>query len=752
MAKELQSPKDASPSPESVVNGGAIIDSFSALDLPALHSVDSTKDALAPNARLTAASKSDQSTTPCTLGPATSISNDLHLPGQTSAFRPFITPASLVSTREISSSSHTQIVNTSTQLSVDDSLILPGTTSSLVLETNSPSSNHLNFLRESSSNHDENDDGRTTASAPPCTPAPEPHQQPQSPFRNSRQIKKIDLLAMSRSRQSDRADSARRDGRNSGFTFPAGRGLRTHSSLQLNLQQNGSLPVTDAVVSPERLANGTSSDASPNVDVVSVDEQPDPSRCTFSVHFHDLATAEQMLKCSLCGFITNNQKFYRRHKRLHSRQYHPNLIHCSLCDYSTSQIRKMKEHTITSHRLPHTLTSFNQSFTVPPSVHESANRHQVQGQMYISRGNSIFHPVTNRSVNVPAETAVSTTLSSASTLGFSAYIPTSQERMHVNTQADLPHPPRGSAMLGNYAPANEQPASGYMRSVISNLMSSHTDPNSNVTSSNLYLQAAKNLVQDSHMILPSNSSIPSVEETFNYRRFWNTNSSLSNNQNLPEAGFRKVKTEPRSAHMNTVPRNIYSTLGSIQKDRPAPSARRQSDPLDSESGMDLSSDDPTSSPQPDTGGSRVDARTSTETNHTDNTALVDGSTTEAQCSVPFIKIEFPPHGESCSYLSHSFCTRSDRGVQCEIISTSGLSNRQGRMQSETVSSAGGSACVETHCYFCGITFDDEVLYSIHIGCHSHTDPFVCNVCGKQCHNKYGFYSHIMRGHQARSST
>lgn len=461
------------------------------------------------------------------------------------------------------------------------------------------------------------------------------------------------------------------------------------------------------------------------------------------------------MKCSLCGFITNNQKFYRRHKRLHSRQYHPNLIHCSLCDYSTSQIRKMKEHTIASHRLPHTFTSFNQSFTVPPVVHESAHRHQVQGQMYISRGSSVFHPVTNRSVNVPAETAVSTTLSNASTLGFSAYIPTSQEHhVHVNTQADLPHPPRGSAMLGNYAPPNEQPATGYMRSVISNLMSSpHTDPNSSVTSSNLYLQAAKNLVQESHMVIPSSSCIPSVEESFNYRRFWNTNnSSLSGNHNLSETGFVKVKMEPRNAPVSTVPRSVYGALASIQKDRPAPSPRRQSDTLDSESGMDLSSDDHTSSPQPDTAGSRVDARTSTETNHTDITTHVEGSTTGAQCSVPFIKIEFPPHGEPCSYLSRSFCTRADRGVQCEIISTSGLSNRQGHMQSETVSSAGGSACVETRCYFCGVTFDDEVLYSIHIGCHSHTDPFVCNVCGKQCHNKYGFYSHIMRGHQARSTT
>ena len=50
------------------------------------------------------------------------------------------------------------------------------------------------------------------------------------------------------------------------------------------------------------------------------------------------------------------------------------------------------------------------------------------------------------------------------------------------------------------------------------------------------------------------------------------------------------------------------------------------------------------------------------------------------------------------------------------------------------------------CPHCGISFDDSVLHSIHMGCHSHSDPFICNVCGEQCSNKYGFYTHIMRGH------
>lgn len=415
----------------------------------------------------------------------------------------------------------------------------------------------------------------------------------------------------------------------------------------------------------------------------------------------------------------------------------------------------MRDHTITNHHLsyPHAFTS-SQNFTLPSTLSESNHRPLVQGQMYIGTG-SIFNPVTRRPVNVPVGTAASTAISNASSLGLPAYIPTPQDRhIQVNMQAGLQHPPRGRAMLGNYAPTNEQQGAGYMQSVISDLMSPpHSDPNNTVTSSNLFMQAARTFPQESHTALPSSTNVPIVDDTFNYRRFWNTNNnSLSNSQSISEPGFVKVKMEPRTTPAINVTRNVYVASSSTQRDRPAQSPRRHSDTLDSESGMDVSSDDHASSPQPGIVGSRTDARISTETDQTDNTTQVDEPLVGTQCSRPFIKIEFPPHGESCSYLSRSSRTHSDRGVQCEIISISVLSNRQRHMQSETVSSAGGSAHVETRCNFCGVTFDDEVLYSIHIGCHSHTDPFVCNVCGKQCYDKYGFYSHIMRGHQTRSNT
>jgi len=50
------------------------------------------------------------------------------------------------------------------------------------------------------------------------------------------------------------------------------------------------------------------------------------------------------------------------------------------------------------------------------------------------------------------------------------------------------------------------------------------------------------------------------------------------------------------------------------------------------------------------------------------------------------------------------------------------------------------------CWYCGIVFDDDVLHAIHMGCHSVADKFVCNVCGLACGDRYGFNSHLVRGH------
>jgi IKAROS family zinc finger protein len=88
---------------------------------------------------------------------------------------------------------------------------------------------------------------------------------------------------------------------------------------------------------------------------------------------------------------------------------------------------------------------------------------------------------------------------------------------------------------------------------------------------------------------------------------------------------------------------------------------------------------------------------------------------------------------------------NDKSIQCEILKSQTISTENAfeNLQSKCTN-IGQDGCHE--CEHCGIVFNDEVLHSVHMGCHSLTDPYRCNVCGKCCKDKYAFYIHIMRGH------
>lgn len=135
----------------------------------------------------------------------------------------------------------------------------------------------------------------------------------------------------------------------------------------------------------------------------------------------------------------------------------------------------------------------------------------------------------------------------------------------------------------------------------------------------------------------------------------------------------------------------------------------------------------------------------------------DSTTRGIQCVLPVIKTELDLDGDYYDFCRRPRFVGVDRAVQCSLTNTA-ASNRSQTLQnsrttyrsqsaSESDHSEQHSISMDSRCEHCGISFDDEVIFSIHIGCHSHTDPYKCNVCGKQCGNKYGFYSHIMRGHQ-----
>ncbi|XP_041671403.1 zinc finger protein Pegasus-like [Cheilinus undulatus] len=49
------------------------------------------------------------------------------------------------------------------------------------------------------------------------------------------------------------------------------------------------------------------------------------------------------------------------------------------------------------------------------------------------------------------------------------------------------------------------------------------------------------------------------------------------------------------------------------------------------------------------------------------------------------------------------------------------------------------------CPHCDIHFMDNILYTIHMGCHGYENPFQCNICGHMCMDRYDFACHFARG-------
>lgn len=48
------------------------------------------------------------------------------------------------------------------------------------------------------------------------------------------------------------------------------------------------------------------------------------------------------------------------------------------------------------------------------------------------------------------------------------------------------------------------------------------------------------------------------------------------------------------------------------------------------------------------------------------------------------------------------------------------------------------------CKYCGISFQDAVLHTIHMGYHGYNDVFTCNMCGEKCTDRISFFLHIAK--------
>ncbi|XP_006821865.1 uncharacterized protein LOC102804832 [Saccoglossus kowalevskii] len=64
---------------------------------------------------------------------------------------------------------------------------------------------------------------------------------------------------------------------------------------------------------------------------------------------------------------------------------------------------------------------------------------------------------------------------------------------------------------------------------------------------------------------------------------------------------------------------------------------------------------------------------------------------------------------------------------------------------KSVTSSSSTLTKSWHCQHCGITFSDNVMFIIHMGCHGNQHPFQCNSCGHQCENKVDFMLHFIGG-------
>ena len=49
------------------------------------------------------------------------------------------------------------------------------------------------------------------------------------------------------------------------------------------------------------------------------------------------------------------------------------------------------------------------------------------------------------------------------------------------------------------------------------------------------------------------------------------------------------------------------------------------------------------------------------------------------------------------------------------------------------------------CAHCDIIFPDNIMYGLHMGCHSVSIPFQCNICGMKCKNSHDFMFHFTIG-------
>lgn len=400
------------------------------------------------------------------------------------------------------------------------------------------------------------------------------------------------------------------------------------------------------------------------------------------------------LKCSLCDYTTNDKSNFRRHRRLHMGSNPVNVLKCNKCSYTTILPRKFRDHNLQVHN---ERIETNRVHHYEASPYQQTSYHQTPlDTMDLSASGQ---PSPANAANMTATNALHTLLSGIhpTQLSYRA-----QNNPTLHTQC--------LNQFGSYIPQIQRHteenthhmASNYLRSIVSSIMNTNMTQRvpvtSTMTSSGYFLTRST----DSQRDCQSPSS--------------NFQTTLHNSRQV------RVKTEPRDYEESTdlhvsssgpPHRGSNDLANQIGRQTYQPRYRGE---IENEPTQCIRTN------SSDSSSSQQEVRSSVE-NVVNTTVKSETTTIGVQCGL---------HKSEAIITSQAVGV--DCGVQCELLQPRGTT------------AANQCNVKENTCGHCGITFEDEVIYSIHIGCHSHTDPFVCNVCGKQCTNKYGFYSHIMRGH------
>lgn len=439
------------------------------------------------------------------------------------------------------------------------------------------------------------------------------------------------------------------------------------------------------------------------------------------------------MKCPLCDYSTNDKSNFRRHRRLHQRNNPVSVLKCGKCSYSTILPKKIREHYSQQHNEHYVPTIGEGSSYMSPNYNGS-----LYGIRQMEVGHNQCSSVNGGITSNALHSLIGSMHSSALNYGQT----TRQPVTNCLGPYGAFHNPAGRRHS-----EEGHMASNYLRSIVSSIMNTNHSPR---------LPATSTITSSSCLFSPTTSSSGQMSP--------NDLPNFPGHCQMPDYEDKevRVKMEPvdfdgvsdvsssATPHSNTTPEAIYQTeTKSVYH-----SKFHKSDNVSIIDGSDkaISSSDVNLANSNQSSSSKRDECLCSDKSTVKTTIKTEKVNVGVQCSLPIIKLEdISILDDKCGRHIKMATLPVDRSVQCELLATC-LSRRsayctQSITSESDISEPQSLMCGETRCCHCGVTFDDEVLFSIHIGCHSHTDPFVCNVCGKQCSNKYGFYSHIMRGHQ-----